>query len=233
MNPPCENDYRKLQEQVKKLRESLSNKRLFVEGMDRLLTVFLQLMDAEGPNMIPRNAAQLYRMAHVGETVFERNFGSLDGLILITQGIVATELDTQVGMFIGLPYEVTLNRAFDYIACKDTDGDPSRKTRMHFVVRRFGIDFWKMALRSLFPVVSEGWIEQSPETQDFLFELYIGNWMTVLRKWEQTDFDETLIPTCKRLLILLNTVTIKQISELANLSDSFVQAETKTVSTIV
>lgn len=233
MHPICDTDYKRLQEQVKNLRESLPNKRLYIEGMDRLLTAFLELMDAEGPYTVPRTAAQLYRMAHVSENVFERNFGSLDGLILITQGIVAMELDTHIGMFISLPYEITLNRAFDYIACKDTNIDLSRKIRMHFAVRRFGINFWKTAFRSLFAVISEGWTEQSPEAKGFLFELYISNWITVLRIWEKTDFDGTLIPICKRLLMLLNTVTIKQISDLATLTDPFVKAETIIEPTIV
>ena len=209
----CEEDYQQLQNQLARHRES-ATQRPNLEALDKLITVILDDMKTKGVDVIPPSAKYLFTTACVDDCVYDRNFRTINGIILVLKGVLVDGIDKKVVRTFGVSsYEDGLTRLFGYLSVPSTDTDYN-SIRLRFAVLRFSDDFWGIALHFLYPFVVKNWMGFDFSTREFIYQRYIACFRIVLKYWLEHDFSSNYIDKC---LLLLNKLTALSVQEVTAL----------------
>lgn len=194
MTPSCECAYQKLQERLAAHWQAASNKKPNLLAMDKLLSAFLREMQEQDMDMIPVSASYLFRTAGVDNAVFFHNFRTLDGLILVTKGVIVKEIDHHINGPLGVfSYKTALTRLFDYLASTGTSPQDSPAIRLRFAALRFSSDFWEIALYPLYPYITKPLSGYSRTAKELFYSQYAAAFRSILKLW----LEQNLAPEYK------------------------------------
>lgn len=202
--PSCETTYRDLLAQEANQKQYVENRKTNLEALDKLLSVWLQEMDYyHNDNYVPRSASYLYSNAGIDESVYERNFGNMNGVLIFAKTEFLRDIDSSaIGPFGGFSYDMAIKRLFEYFAhTPDTpEIDCGARIRADFALRRFHDDVWGAALHRLYPLVTESWSKYDFATKEFMFSWFVASLKLVLLIWGKHGFSADMIDQCKTML---------------------------------
>ena len=206
MTPSCEIRYRKLQSLLAEHRKAVSNKRTNLTALDKLLSAFLDDIERYGPDVLPQSASYLFRNADVDNSVYNHSFENMNGIVLVTKGVIVDGIDQAVqGTFGVFSYEMAIQRVFEELSVKDQE---LKIHRIRFATIRFGSDFWEVALHGLYRFVTPKWSKYNEEMQEFLFSCFASNFQAVMKQWMKTNFTASYVDSCIKLLESMNNYAL-------------------------
>ncbi len=205
--PACEEGYQKLQKLLYEHRES-TTKRINLEALDKLVAVFLDDMQKTDTS-VTSQAKHLFTSAGIDNSVYDHNFRTVNGLVLLLKGVLVDGIDNYVvGRFGVFSYETALTRLFEYLAVPSAD-TYYNSVRLRFALLRFPDEFWEIALHSLYSFVVKNWTGFDFDTQELLYARYVASFRIVLKYWMKHDFSSDYVSRCFQLLNKLTGLSVQ------------------------
>lgn len=189
MTPSCEIEYQKLQSELNRHWEAARNRKPNLSALNKLLSAFLDEMEKRGADTIPPSASYLFRIADVDNAVYFHSFRNMDGIILVTKGVIVEEVNRHVyGAFGVFSFNDAIKRLFGYVALSGAEAKDNSSVRLRFAILRFSNDFWEIVLRPLYSFITEPWNEYEVSTRDVFYSQYASAFREVLKLWMRQDF---------------------------------------------
>ena len=153
---------------------------------------------------------------------FERNYDTLNGMIVLTQTQIIKYInETAIGSTGGFSYDAAINKLFNFFSQNPEQPDNMTGVRLSFALKRFNEEFWATALHGFYPLVSEEWDKYGQDTKEFLFGWFIMCVRIVLTLWSNNEFASQNVADCKRLLNLIGFISERKVLEIEAAMEPF------------
>ena len=223
--PTWETRLNKLLQQEEAIKQTVRTQKTNLTILDRLLAIMLYDMESSGnDDYIPENTAYLYRSIGLLESTFERNYSTMNGMIVLTKAQIIKDIDTNaIGAFRGFSYDVAITKLFSFLAQDQEKADNSAGIRLNFALRRFNEEFWATALHGFYPLIAEEWGSYSPDIKEFLFGWFAVCLRIVLILWSKRGFALQNVDDCKKLINLIGFIGKSRVQEIEDAMSPFLQ----------